>query len=58
MLTGGWQERRRAAMPKGKLAEQLEQQKIQSRTEALTDMSREERLRREADRAAGVQHYN
>lgn len=54
-----WQERfAKASQPKGKLERDLAQQKKQTRTGTLEDMSQDERRRRDADQTSQAINYN
>jgi hypothetical protein len=54
-----WQERfAKASQPKGKLERDLAQQKKQTRTGTLENVSQDERRRRDADQASQAINYN
>lgn len=59
MLTDWRQARARAAAkPTGKLGQQLNAQKAQTRSDTLLQASRDERRMRESDEAAQARTYN
>jgi len=54
-----WQERfAKTSQPKGKLERDLAQQKKQTRTGTLENVSQDERRRRDADQASQAINYN